>query len=864
MSDHRSNARKAVGLLVKLSYTGVDEFAQRYATNLSDGGMFIRSRDPKPVGTELKFRVEIANGQRVMQGSAIVRWVRGADDPAGAPGMGVQFVALDESSKVLVDRMLASTQSAKPPAIAPASPVPAVAPVAPPIAPASPVPSVAPVVPPIAPASPVPKAIASPAPEAAPPAPRAQVVPKVAAPAAPPVVPQPPADPLPAAEIEIDTSPPSGNEIELDLDSLIAATPEAPVAPEEPPLPSSPSEGFELDIDIDTSAPEEAAPPPPPPPALPEIRREVAREPEPPRVPAPVQTLLVQAPVVAAPAVISTGPVYLKDVAPIADTGPVIGIDLGTTNSACAIVTKGRPLILRSKDGYNTIPSVVALSKSGRLEVGHRAKGQMVLNPTQSIFGAKRLVGRDFGSATVEHVRTRAHFEIVPDSQNRAAVKLGGNTLMLEEVQGLILKECREMAEHTLGTKVSRAVVTCPAYYSEPQREAVRRAGAMAGLKVERVLNEPTAAALAFGMNRELARTVLVYDLGGGTFDATLLKIDKNVFEVLATGGDVFLGGVDFDNQLVDLLLQRFQTQHGRPFAGDQVALSRIAEVAERAKVALSEQTTFDIHLPMLEMDPSGTPRDLKCSIARADVEVACKALVERTIQAVQDVLLDARLKPSQVDDIILVGGMSRMPLVREQLKALFKKPPHASVNADEAVALGAALYSGSVDKVSSLVLIDVVPMTVGLGKPGGGFHRLIERNTPLPATKSFGLSTHLDNQTELEVLIFQGEDGNVAGNEFLGAMKVEGLPKGPKGSVQIAITLSLDAECVLKVEAREFRTRKVVQATLASRYTTDEVAKRLGISAEKRAETNQKRSEELGQRAGGFWSRLKRVFSRG
>ncbi|MER2562065.1 MAG: TIGR02266 family protein [Myxococcaceae bacterium] len=853
MSDHRSNARKAVGLLVKLSYTGVDEFAQRYATNLSDGGMFIRSRDPKPVGTELKFRVEIANGQRVMQGSAIVRWVRGPDDPAGAPGMGVQFVALDESSKVLVDRMLLSSQSAKPPAIAPA------------IAPATPAPRPPPIAPLVAPSI---------APVSAKSAPVPPVAPKASAPAA---APTPIEDlfsslePTPGPEIEIDTSPPAENEIELDLDSLIASTPEAP-PPVEEPLPSSPSQSFELDIDLDLSVPEAppppvappSAPPPvaPPPPALPEIRREVARPPEPQRTVPTVQTLVVQA-AAPAPAPITTGPVYLTDVGPIADTGPVIGIDLGTTNSACAIVTKGRPLILRSKDGYNTIPSVVALSKNGRLEVGHRAKGQMVLNPTQSIFGAKRLVGRDFGSATVEHVRTRAHFEIVADSQNRAAVKLGGNTLMLEEVQGLILKECREMAEHTLGTKVSRAVVTCPAYYSEPQREAVRRAGAMAGLKVERVLNEPTAAALAFGMNRELARTVLVYDLGGGTFDATLLKIDKNVFEVLATGGDVFLGGVDFDNQLVDLLLQRFQTQHGRPFAGDQVALSRIAEVAEKAKVALSEQTTFDLHLPMLEMDASGTPRDLKCTITRADVELACRPLVERTIQAVQDVLLDARLKPSQVDDIILVGGMSRMPLVREQLKALFKKPPHASVNADEAVALGAALYSGSVDKVSSLVLIDVVPMTVGLGKPGGGFHRLIERNTPLPATKSFGLSTHLDNQTELEVLIFQGEDSNVAGNEFLGAMKIEGLPKGPKGSVQIAITVSLDAECVLKVEAREFRTRKVVQATLASRYTTDEVARRLGISAEKRAETNQKRSEELGQRAGGFWSRLKRVFSR-
>lgn len=813
MTDHRSNSRKAVGLLVKLRYSGVDEFAERYATNLSDGGMFIRSREPKPVGTEVKFRVEIANGERVLQGTGVVRWVRSSDDPSGAPGMGVQFETLDEASRALVDRMLASGAASRPPSVAPA-----VAPAAQHVAPAAPT---------------------------EPPAFGLDVAPV-----------QREAPLVDAIDPEPELPPPGGDEIDVDLDSLLASTPAAAPPALEPTITSSPSLGFEIDLEL--GPPEAAAP-------LPLIRRDEPRVEELPEPTPPRQTL---SPLVAAPpapvAPQRAGPVYLTSTEPIADTGPIIGIDLGTTNSACAIVAKGRAQILRSKDGYNTIPSIVALTKTGRLEVGHRAKGQMVLNPTQSIFGAKRLVGRDFESPTVRHVRERSHFEIVADDENRAAVRLGANVLTLEEVQGLVLKACREMAEHTLGTKVSRAVVTCPAYYSEPQREAVRRAGRLAGLKVERVLNEPTAAALAFGMNRELSKTVLVYDLGGGTFDATLLKIDKNVFEVLATGGDVFLGGTDFDNQLVDLLLQRFQTQHGRPFAGDQIALSRVAEVAERAKVALSEQQSFDIHLPMLELDPSGTPKDLKCTITRVDVDKACVSLVERTIQAVQDVLLDAKLRPAQVDDVILVGGMSRMPLVREKLKAVFKKPPQASVNADEAVALGAALYSGSVDKVSSLVLIDVVPMTVGIGKPGGGFHRLIERNTPLPATKSFGLSTHEDNQTELEVMIFQGEDSNVAGNEFLGAMKLEGLPKGPKGAVQIAITVSLDAECVLKVEAREFRTRKVVRATMATRYTSDEVAKRLNISAEKRAQTDQQRSEELGGRTGGFWSKLKRVFSRG
>jgi len=841
--ENRSNARKDVGLLVKLSYAGVDEFAQRYATNLSDGGMFIRTRDPKAVGSEFRFKVEIANGQRVLQGNAVVRWVRGANDPNGPAGMGVQFLDLDPASKALVDKMLASASAKRPPVVAPIAPI---APLVAPIQPAQKPPAIAAVAPPsIAPTlvrPPPPPAHAKPV------APPAQAKP-------PPPPPPPPVEAAPLFELDLDPPPAGENEVELDLDTLLATT---PPAPPEPPLESTPS-SFEIDVEFDLPPPPPSAPPAPAPAAqpLPEVRREA------PRADAPVvprQVLAAQPAVVSPPA---TGPIFLTSTEPIADTGPVIGIDLGTTNSACAVVGKGRPQILRSKDGYNTIPSVVALTKHGKLEVGHRAKGQMVLNPKQSVFGAKRLVGRDFESPTVKHVRERSHYEIVPDAENRAAVRLGQYTLTLEEVQGLILKECREMAEVTLGTKVSRAVVTCPAYYSEPQREAVRRAGKLAGLKVERVLNEPTAAALAFGMNRELAKTVLVYDLGGGTFDATLLKIDKNVFEVQATGGDVFLGGVDFDNQIVDLLLQRFQNQHGRPFAGDQVALSRIAEIAEKAKIALSEQSVFEVHLPMLEMDASGTPKDLRCAVTRADVERACASLIDRTIQAVQDVLLDAKLKPSQVDDVILVGGMSRMPAVREKLKAVMGKAPQASVNADEAVALGAALYSGSVDKVSSLVLIDVVPMTVGVGKPGGGFHRLIERNTPLPATKSFGISTTEDDQRELEVLVFQGEDGNVAGNEFLGALKLTGLPKGAKGTVQVAITIALDAECVLKAEAREFKTRNVVQATLATRYTPDEVAKRLGISAEKRAQSEQKRAEELGQRSGGFWGKLKGLFSR-
>ena len=829
MEQNRKNDRKLVSLLVKLSHKGLDDFAEKYATNLSDGGMFIRTKDPRPPGTELSFKVEIANGLRVLQGTAVVRWARKEGDPEGPAGMGLEFRQLDEASRALVDRMLGK-------GLKPVIPLQATAPVA-----------VAPAVRPGLSASALfddePLDLATPA--YAPP-PRMDV-------SASPVVPPLQEAPAPFAALAEPASP--QREIELDLDSLLADT--APPLDGIPVETAAPFESADSGIPIDLEPLETLEPLPP---ELPEIRR--AAPPPPPPKHQPV-VLDAQRPPPPPEPQTRGGPVYLRDVKVSDGTGPIIGIDLGTTNSACAVLTKGRPLILTSKDGYNGIPSVVALTAQGRLQVGHRAKGQMVLNPTQSIFGAKRLVGRDYQSPTVRQVRERSHFEIVEGDDHRAAVKLGAQTLSLEEVQGLILKECRDMAEQALGVPVNRAVVTCPAYYSEPQREAVRRAGQMCGLKVERVLNEPTAAALAFGMNRELKKKVLVYDLGGGTFDATLLKLDQNVFEVMATGGDVFLGGVDFDNQIVDLLLQRFSDWHKRPFGGDRVALSRINEVAEKAKMALSERSTFEVHLPMLEMDGTGKPLDLRTTLTRQDLEAACMDLVDRTIQAVQDVLLDAKVKASEVDDVILVGGMSRMPLVREKLKELFKKPAQASVNADEAVALGAALYTGTVDKVSSLVLIDVVPMTIGLGRPGGAFHRLIERNTALPATKSFGLSTQKDDETELEVMVFQGEDSNVAGNEFLGAVTISGLPKGPAGSVQVAVTLGLDAECVLRVEAREFRTRTVVRSTLATRYTTEEIAKRLGISQEKREAATKVREQELEKRAGGFWGKLKKLFGR-
>ncbi|RYZ35767.1 MAG: TIGR02266 family protein [Myxococcaceae bacterium] len=654
-----------------------------------------------------------------------------------------------------------------------------------------------------------------------------------------------------------------------------------------PPAPAKSSGGsaeFDFDFSMDeaplelarepTSSvgrpPARPVAPPPPPQARPEVLPPSVRQ-------APPAPVAPSAPAMLAPAAVPTAPapppaldangqvrpIYLTPPATLAGTGPVIGIDLGTTNSCVALLSNGRPIVLRSREGYNTIPSVISLNAQNKLLVSHRAKNQLVLRPTHTIYGAKRLVGRPYDSAVVKQVRERFHYEITPDAAGRAAVRLGNDVLSLEEVQGIILRECKEMAETHLNQKVERAVVTVPAYYSEPQREAVRKAGNMAGLKVERILNEPTSAALAYGLNRELNKKVLVYDLGGGTFDATILRIEKNVFEVLGTGGDIFLGGIDFDNLIVDFLLERFQEKEGIAFSGDGIALSRVGDAAERAKMGLSERSTFEVHIPMLMMDDSGKPRDLRVMMSRQDLEKICDPLLNRTIDVVRDVLLDSKLRASDVDDIILVGGMSRMPLVREKLKGLFGKNAQASVNADEAVALGAALYSGSVDKVSSVVLIDVLPMTIGVAMPGGGFKRVIERNSPLPSQRSFAISTSQDNEERMELSIFQGEDNHISANEYLGTVRVEGLPKGPKGSVRVAVTLKLDSECVLHVEAREYSSRKEVKATLATRYSPEELQKQLQVSKEAVNAAEERRGADLKDRAGRFWGFVKKALGR-
>lgn len=636
--------------------------------------------------------------------------------------------------------------------------------------------------------------------------------------------------------------------------------------------PSSPAPDDTADVEVkelkaqhsasvaSPSMPQAPAPSPPPSKVAP-----VPAKAPPPPTPAAEPTLQKPAP---APAPTSGPPPPARGLAflpapstPPADEGPVIGIDLGTTNSCVAFMSQGRPGVLKSKEGYGTLPSILSLTQTGKLVVGHRAKDQLLLNPKQTVYGAKRLVGRIYDSATVKDVKERFHYEICAGPGGKAAVKLGNKVVTLEEIQAIILRECKEIAEGHLGRPVTRAVVTVPAYYAEGQREAVRRAGQLAGLHVSRILNEPTAAALAYGLNRQLTRKVMVYDLGGGTFDATILKVQNNSFEVLATGGDIFLGGVDFDHAIVDLFVEKFQADTELTFSGDPSALARLTDAAEKAKLALSERSTTDVHVPMLMVD-AGKGRDLKFTLTRAQVDEACADLVSRTIDVVRDVLLDAKLKATDLDEVILVGGQSRMPLVREKLHQFLGKSAHAGVHADEAVALGAALLAGSVDKASGVTLIDVLPVTIGVGIPGGAFQPLLKRNTPVPTEAKVTLPHGPVHAREAEVYLFQGEDRNIAANEYLGTLQIFGVPPGKKGLPAFTVTVKLDPECHLSAVAVD-PAGKELKTSLKMEYTPEELRERLNVTPEAVQAAEESKAQELKGRGGKFWGLLKKAFGR-
>ena len=509
--------------------------------------------------------------------------------------------------------------------------------------------------------------------------------------------------------------------------------------------------------------------------------------------------------------------------------GPVLGIDLGTTNSCCALVKDGRPFVIPSRRGHATVPSVVAVDPMGNIIVGHAARAQMEINPSRTVYGAKRLVGRPFESPVVREVRDRFHYQIVPGPEGRAAVCLDGKVYSLEKISSLILEEIRNVAQEYLGKLVMRAVVTVPAYYNENQREAVRAAGAMAGLHVERILNEPTAAALAYGMGRAKNQRLLVFDLGGGTFDATVMQVAGNRFEVLATGGDTFLGGIDFDTQLMDHIIIEFQLQLGRLPEIDRVALLRALQAAEFAKCTLSAREQARVQLPFIgKLD--GKPVDLDITVTRQQLEQLVRPLVERTLKVCDEVLNCAGLGKEQLDAILLVGGQTRMPLIWKMIEEHFGKPPLKGVHPDESVAVGAALLADSLERVASVMLVDVLPMSIGLGIPGGKFIPLIKAGTRVPVERTFALTNFYDNQTEMLLPVYQGESEMVDNNEYLGTIQIHGIPPGPPGSRTIEVTFRLSPECLLTVSAADREKGRLSEVLMTTRDTPDSLKKKLGL----------------------------------
>ena len=492
--------------------------------------------------------------------------------------------------------------------------------------------------------------------------------------------------------------------------------------------------------------------------------------------------------------------------------GKVIGIDLGTTNSCVAVMDGKTSKVIENAEGMRTTPSIVAFSDDGERLVGQPAKRQAVTNPERTIFAVKRLVGRRYDDPMVEKDKKLVPYKIVKASNGDAWVEADGKTYSPSQVSAFILQKMKETAEAHLGQKVDQAVITVPAYFNDAQRQATKDAGKIAGLEVLRIINEPTAAALAYGLDKTKAGTIAVYDLGGGTFDISILEIGDGVFEVKSTNGDTFLGGEDFDMRLVSYLADEFQKEQGINLRNDKLALQRLKEAAEKAKIELSSTTQTEINLPFITADQSG-PKHLTMKLTRAKFEALVDDLVQKTIEPCRKALKDAGLTAGEVGEVVLVGGMTRMPKVQEVVKQLFGKEPHKGVNPDEVVAIGAAIQAGVLQgDVKDVLLLDVTPLSLGIETLGGVFTRIIDRNTTIPTKKSQVFSTAEDNQNAVTIRVFQGEREMAADNKVLGQFDLMGIPPSPRGMPQIEVTFDIDANGIVNVSAKDKATGKEQQ----------------------------------------------------
>jgi molecular chaperone DnaK len=530
--------------------------------------------------------------------------------------------------------------------------------------------------------------------------------------------------------------------------------------------------------------------------------------------------------------------------------GKVIGIDLGTTNSCVSVMDGGKPKVIENSEGARTTPSIVAFTKDGERLIGQPAKRQAVTNPDNTLFAIKRLIGRRFDDPLTKKDMEIVPYDIVKGKNGDAWVEANGDEYSPSQISAFILQKMKETAESYLGETVTQAVVTVPAYFNDAQRQATKDAGEIAGLEVLRIINEPTAAALAYGMDKEDGKTIAVYDLGGGTFDVSILEIGDGVFEVKSTNGDTFLGGEDFDNTIVEHLAAAFQKKENMDLKADKLALQRLKEAAEKAKIELSSSATTEVNLPFITARMEGgasTPLHLVETITRADLEKLVGGLIDRTLDPCKKALKDAGVSKDEIDEVILVGGMTRMPRVREVVEKFFEAKPHTGVNPDEVVAMGAAIQAGVLQgDVKDVLLLDVTPLSLGIETLGGVFTRMIDRNTTIPTKKTQTYSTAEDNQNAVTIKVFQGEREMAADNKLLGNFDLVGIPPAPRGVPQIEVTFDIDANGIVSVAAKDKGTGKEQTIKIqASGGLSDSDIDQMVQDAEKFAEEDKKRKEQ-------------------